>query len=152
MREEKDSLGTFKIPDDAYYGVQTARAVENFPVSGIKADPDFIKASVLIKKTAAKVNAELNALDKKISEAIIKAANEILEGKLLENFVVDIYQAGAGTSHNMNTNEVLANRAIEILGGKRGDYKLVSPNDHVNCAQSTNDFFPTAMRLGALIK
>src|SRR3989338_4007374 len=152
MREEKDSLGTFKIPDDAYYGVQTARAVENFPVSGIKADPDFIKASVLIKKTAAKVNAELNALDKKISEAIIKAANEILEGKLLENFVVDIYQAGAGTSHNMNTNEVLANRAIEILGGKRGDYKLVSPNDHVNCAQSTNDFFPTAIRLGALIK
>lgn len=152
MREEKDSMGVFQLPDDVYYGVQTARAVENFPISGIKADPDFIKASVYIKKAAAKVNAELGQLDKKISEAIIKAADEVLDGKLINNFVVDVYQAGAGTSHNMNTNEVLANRAIEILGGKKGDYKIVNPNDHVNCAQSTNDFFPTAMRIASLLK
>ena len=152
MRQEKDSMGVFDIPDDVYYGVQTARAIENFPISGIKSDPDFIKASVYIKKAAAKVNAELNQLDKKLSETIIKAADEVLSGKLIEHFVVDIYQAGAGTSHNMNVNEVLANRGIEILGGKKGDYKLLSPNDHVNCAQSTNDFFPTAMRLAALIK
>lgn len=152
MREEKDSLGTFNLPDEVYYGVQTARAIENFPISGLKADPDFIKASVLIKKAAAKVNAELKQLDEKISKAIIKASDEILKGHLYENFMVDIYQAGAGTSHNMNTNEIIANRAIEILGGKKGDYKLVSPNDHVNCAQSTNDFFPTTMRVAALIK
>src|SRR3989338_5369006 len=152
MRQEKDSMGVFDISDEVYYGVQTARAIENFPISGIKADPDFIKASVCIKRAAAKVNADLNQLDKKLSEAIIKASDEVLSGKLSENFVVDVYQAGAGTSHNMNTNEVLANRAIEILGGKKGDYKIVSPNDHVNCAQSTNDFFPTAMRIAALIK
>ena len=152
MREEKDSMGVFKLADEVYYGVQTARAIENFPISGLKADIDFIRASVFIKKAAAKVNAELGQLDKKISETIIKAADEVLSGKLIDNFVVDVYQAGAGTSHNMNTNEVLANRAIEILGGKKGDYKIVSPNDHVNCAQSTNDFFPTAMRLAALIK
>ena len=152
MRQEKDSMGVFNLPDDVYYGVQTARAIENFPISGIKADLDFIKASVLIKKAASKVNSELGQLDKKISDAILKAADEVLAGKLIENFVVDVYQAGAGTSHNMNTNEVLANRAIEILSGKKGDYKTVSPNDHVNCAQSTNDFFPTAMRLAALLK
>lgn len=152
MRQEKDSLGTFEIPEEAYYGVQTARALSNFPISGIKADLDFIKASVYIKKAAAKVNCDLGGLDKKISDAVIQAADEVLGGKLIDNFVVDVYQAGAGTSHNMNTNEVLANRGIEILGGKRGDYKLVSPNDHVNYAQSTNDFFPTAMRLSVLIK
>ena len=152
MREEKDSMGTFNIPDDVYYGVQTARALENFPISGIKADPDFIRASVLIKKAAAKVNGELGQIDKKISGVIINACDEILSGKLLDNFVVDIYQAGAGTSHNMNTNEVIANRAIEMLDGKKGDYKIISPNDHVNCAQSTNDFFPTAMRISSLIK
>ena len=152
MREEKDSLGTFNIPDNAYYGVQTARALDNFPISGLKADADFIKASVYIKKAAAKVNSELKQIDKKVADAIIKAADEVLSSKLREHFVVDIYQAGAGTSHNMNTNEVLANRAIEILGGKKGDYKLVSPNDHVNCAQSTNDFFPTSMRVAALLK
>lgn len=152
MRQEKDSLGIFEIPDNVYYGVQTARALENFPISGIKADLDFIKSSVYIKKAAAKVNFDLGQIDKKLSEAIIKAADEVLGGKLIDNFVVDVYQAGAGTSHNMNTNEVLANRAIEILGGKKGDYKIVSPNDHVNCAQSTNDFFPTSMRIAALIK
>lgn len=152
MREEKDSLGTFSIPDDVYYGVQTARALENFPISGLTADPDFIRASVLLKKAAAIVNGELEQIEKKVSNAIVKAADEILKGGLFDNFVVDIYQAGAGTSHNMNTNEVIANRAIEILGGKKGDYKLVSPNDHVNCAQSTNDFYPTAMRVAALMK
>ncbi len=152
MRQEKDSMGVFDIPDNVYYGVQTARAIDNFPISDIKADLDFIKASILIKKAAAKVNTELGQLDGKISDAIIKASDELLSGKLLDNFVVDVYQAGAGTSHNMNTNEVIANRAIEILGGKKGDYQLVSPNDHVNCAQSTNDFFPTAMRLAALLK
>src|SRR3989338_1246863 len=152
MRQEKDSMGVFDISDEVYYGVQTARAIENFPISGIKADPDFIKASVCIKRAAAKVNADLNQLDKKLSEAIIKASDEVLSGKLLENFVVDVYQAGAGTSHNMNTNEVLANRAIEIVGSKRGDYSLVSPNDHVNCAQSTNDFIPTAIRVAVLLK
>lgn len=152
MRKEKDSMGEFELPDSAYYGVQTARALQNFPISGTKPDLDFIKASVFIKKAASKVNAELGQLDKKISDAIIKAADEILAGKLLDSFVVDVYQAGAGTSHNMNTNEVLANRAIEILGGRRGDYKVVSPNDHVNCAQSTNDFIPTAIRIAALIK
>ena len=152
MREEKDSIGTFKLPDDVYYGIQTRRALDNFPISGIRADIDFIKSSVLIKKAAAKVNAELGQIDKKISDAIIKACDEVLSGKYVDNFVVDIYQAGAGTSHNMNTNEVIANRAIEISGGQKGDYKLVSPNDHVNCAQSTNDFFPTAIRISALIK
>lgn len=152
MRKEKDSIGEVDLPDSAYYGAQTARAVENFQISGIRQDEDFIKASVLIKKAASKVNCELGTLDKRISEAIIKASDELLSGELLDNFVVDVYQAGAGTSHNMNVNEVLANRAIEILGGKRGDYSIVSPNDHVNCAQSTNDFFPTAMRIAALIK
>ena len=152
MRKEKDSMGELELPDNAYYGVQTARALENFPISGMKADLDFIKASILIKKAAAIVNANLGCLDKKVSDAIVKAADEVLSGKLIDNFVVDVYQAGAGTSHNMNVNEVLANRAIEILGGKRGDYKIVSPNDHVNCAQSTNDFIPTAMRIAALIK
>lgn len=152
MRKEKDSMGEFELDDNAYYGVQTARALQNFPISGIKPDPDFIKASVLIKKAAAKVNTELGKLDKKISDAIIQACDEVLAGKLIDNFVVDVYQAGAGTSHNMNTNEVLANRAIEIIGGKRGDYKVVSPNDHVNHAQSTNDFIPTAMRIAGLMK
>lgn len=152
MRKEKDSLGILDLPDKVYYGVQTARALQNFPISGIKADPDLIKASVLIKKAASIVNGKHNRIDKKIQEAIVSVCDEILSGKLLDSFVVDIYQAGAGTSHNMNTNEVIANRAIEILGGERGDYKLVSPNDHVNYSQSTNDFFPTAMRIAALIK
>ncbi len=150
MRIEKDSLGTKEIPDDVYYGVQTYRAVENFPISGIHAHPVFIKATVQIKKAAAKVNLQLGLLDKEKSEAIVKAANEILSGKLQDQFVVDIYQAGAGTSHNMNTNEVLANRAIELLGGKKGHYKLCHPNDHVNMAQSTNDVIPTAIRLSSL--
>lgn len=150
-RIEKDSLGTIEIPYEAYYGVQTQRAVQNFPVSGWKAHPVMVDAYVYIKKAAAITNAELGLLDKKVAGAIIKAADEVLSGKHREHFVVDVYQAGAGTSHNMNTNEVLANRGIEILGGKRGDYKIINPNDHVNMAQSTNDTFPTAMRLASLI-
>ncbi len=150
-RIEKDSLGEIEIPYDAYYGVQTQRAVHNFPVSGWKAHPVMVDAYVYIKKAAAITNSELGLLDKKKAAAIIKAADEVLSGKHRDHFVVDVYQAGAGTSHNMNTNEVLANRAIEILGGKRGDYKVVNPNDHVNMAQSTNDTFPTAMRLASLV-
>ncbi|MEO8513369.1 MAG: aspartate ammonia-lyase [Ignavibacteria bacterium] len=150
-RIEKDSLGEINIPHSAYYGVQTQRAVLNFPVSGWKAHPVMVEAFVYIKKAAAITNAELGLLNKKIAGAIVKAADEILSGKHREHFVVDVYQAGAGTSHNMNTNEVLANRGIEILGGKRGDYKIINPNDHVNMAQSTNDTFPTAMRLASLV-
>lgn len=150
-RIEKDSLGEVEIPSEAYYGVQTMRAVHNFPVSGWKAHPVMVDAYVYIKKAAAITNSALKLLDQKKANAIIKAANEVLKGKHRDHFVVDVYQAGAGTSHNMNTNEVLANRAIEILGGKRGDYKVISPNDHVNMAQSTNDTFPTAMRLASLL-
>ncbi|HJY64173.1 MAG TPA: aspartate ammonia-lyase [Ignavibacteria bacterium] len=150
-RIEKDSLGEVEIPAEAYYGVQTMRAVHNFPVSGWKAHPVMVDSYVYIKKAAAMTNSALGILDKKIAGAIVKAADEVLSGKHREHFVVDVYQAGAGTSHNMNTNEVLANRAIELLGGVRGDHKVVSPNDHVNMAQSTNDTFPTAMRLASLL-
>lgn len=150
-RLEKDSLGQVKVPENAYYGAQTERAVENFPISGLKINSLFIDSYAQIKKAAALINSELGVLDKTISRAIAKAADEILSGKLKEHFVVDIFQAGAGTSFNMNTNEVLANRAIEILGGKKGDYNKVSPNDHVNMAQSTNDTFPTAMRISSLL-
>ncbi len=151
-RVEKDSLGDRHIPKDAYYGVQTHRALENFPISGLKPKPSYVDATIQIKRAAAIVNKELGLLDAKISDAIVKAADEILSGNLRDWFVVDVYQAGAGTSHNMNCNEVLANRAIEILGGQRGDYKIVSPNDHVNMAQSTNDVCPTAIRIGAVME
>jgi len=151
-RQEKDSMGEVELPESVYYGVQTQRALNNFPISGITADPDFINASVLIKKAAATVNAELGEIDQNISRLILQACDEVLSGQLRDNFVVDVYQSGAGTSHNMNINEVLANRAIELLGGKKGDYQLISPNDHVNCAQSTNDHIPTAMRIACLIK
>ncbi len=152
MRIEKDSLGERSIPADAYYGVQTHRAIENFPISGLLPKPSYVDATVQIKKAAAKVNKELGLLDAKKADAIVQAADEILSGKLREWFVVDVYQAGAGTSHNMNANEVIANRAIEILGGKKGDYSRVHPNDHVNMAQSTNDVCPTAIRIGALLE
>jgi aspartate ammonia-lyase len=150
MRKEKDSLGELEIPDEAYYGVQTQRAVVNFPVSGIRAHAAMIRATVMIKKSAARVNMDLERLDKKIGDAVIQASDEILSGNLKEHFVVDVFQAGAGTSHNMNTNEVIANRGIEILGGKRGNYSMIHPNDHVNMSQSTNDVIPTAIRLAAL--
>lgn len=150
FRIEKDALGEKKVSECAYYGVQTERAIENFPISGIKAKPAFIRATVQIKKAAAKVHKDLRLLDSKIADAIVQAADEILAGKFMDQFKVDIYQAGAGTSHNMNTNEVLANRANEILGGKRGEYKPIHPNDHVNMAQSTNDVIPTAIRIATL--
>ena len=150
-RKEKDSLGTISIPQNAYYGVQTRRAVENFSISGLKLHSVFIDSYVFIKKAAAQANMQLGILNRKKGNAIVRASDEILKGKLKEHFVVDVFQAGAGTSQNMNTNEVIANRAIEMLGGKKGDYKLISPNDHVNMAQSTNDTFPTAMRIASLL-
>jgi len=149
-RMERDSLGEKEVPGEAYYGIQTVRALENFPISGIRPHPMFIWATVLIKKAAAEANMNLGELQPSIAKAIMRAADEVLEGGLSDQFVVDVFQAGAGTSHNMNVNEVLANRANELLGGTRGSYNPVHPNDHVNRAQSTNDVFPTAMRLAAI--
>src|SRR3954465_10517623 len=150
-RQERDPLGEFSVPDAAYYGIQTARAVENFPISGLRAHPDLVTATVFIKKAAALANTTLGRLDAGIGNAIAAAADEVLAGALRDQFVVDVYQAGAGTSHNMNANEVLANRASEQLGGARGEYTAVHPNDHVNMGQSTNDVFPTATRLALLL-
>jgi aspartate ammonia-lyase len=150
-RREVDPLGERLIPKDAYFGIQTLRATENFPVSGLKAPIQIIKAYVFIKKAAAAANMQVGWLDQKIGKAIIAACDEVLDGKLVDQFVVDVFQAGAGTSFNMNTNEVLANRALEILGKSKGDYKSVSPNDHVNMAQSTNDTYPTALHVSVLM-
>ena len=146
-RIERDPLGVFEVPAEAYYGVQTARARANFPISGLTAPDSLVRATVLVKRAAADANRALGRLDTHLAAAIVAAADEILDGALREQFVVDVYQAGAGTSHNMNTNEVLANRAAEILGGERGTYTTVHPNDHVNMGQSTNDVFPTAARM-----
>lgn len=151
MRVEVDSLGEKQVPKDAYYGIQTLRAVENFPVSGLKVPTVFIYAYVIVKKAAAVANMNVGWLDKKIGDATVKACDEVLAGKLLDQFVVDVFQAGAGTSFNMNVNEVLANRVLELLGKERGNYKVVSPNDHVNMSQSTNDTFPTALHVAALL-
>jgi aspartate ammonia-lyase len=151
MRVERDPLGELSVPDDAYYGVQTLRAVENFPISGLRAPASLVTATVLIKQACARANTWLDRLDRSIADAIVRAADEILAGKLRDQFVVDVYQAGAGTSHNMNTNEVLANRAGEILGEPKGTYLKVHPNDHVNMGQSTNDVFPTATRVSILL-
>ena len=151
FRTELDPLGEHEVPADAYYGIQTARAIDNFRISDLRAPSDLIVATVLIKRAAAEANEALGRLDKRVAAAIIQAADEIRGGGLRDQFVVDVYQAGAGTSHNMNANEVLANRAAEILGGTRGDYTLVHPNDHVNMGQSTNDVFPTATRVALLI-
>jgi len=150
-RREKDFLGELDVPADAYFGVQTWRAVGNFPISGLRASAVFVRACAEIKKAGALVHKELGALDAQVADAIACAADEVIEGKLADQFVVDVFQAGAGTSHHMNVNEVLANRASELLGGARGEYKLVHPNDHVNMGQCTNDVFPTAMRLAALM-
>ena len=147
---EKDPLGELAVPSDALYGVQTLRAVQNFPISGLKPLPAFVDAVVRIKRAAAITHRETGRLEPRLADAITKAADEILSGQHRDQFVVDPYQAGAGTSHNMNVNEVLANRANELLGGGRGEYKPVHPNDHVNMAQSTNDVIPTAIRLGAV--
>ena len=147
MRTEKDSLGVKTLDDNVYYGIQTQRAIENFPVSGIQAHPAFIHAYLMVKKAAAIVNMDVGQLDKEKGKAIIQAADEGLTGKYDDQFLVDVFQAGAGTSFNMNVNEVLANRALEILGGKKGDYTFLSPNDHVNMSQSSNDTFPTATHI-----
>jgi fumarate hydratase class II len=150
FRVERDPLGEVRVPAGAYYGAQTQRAVDNFPISGLTAFPELVTATILIKKAAAETNRSLGRLPKSIAGAIVQACDAILRGDLRDQFVVDVYQAGAGTSHNMNANEVLANRAAEILGAKRGDSERVHPNDHVNMGQSTNDVFPTATRLAVL--
>jgi aspartate ammonia-lyase len=150
FRTEKDPLGELQVPADALYGVQTLRAVQNFPISGMRPLPAFVDATVRIKRAAAVTHKQTGRLEANLADAIIKAADEVLAGDHREHFVVDPYQAGAGTSHNMNINEVLANRANEILGSTRGSYKPVHPNDHVNMAQSTNDVIPTAIRLASV--
>jgi len=151
IRIERDTLGAVEVPKDAYYGAHTARAIKNFPISGLKPHRVYIESIVVIKKAAALVNSKLKLLDSKISNAIVKACNEILAGKFDDWFVVDPYQAGAGTSLNMNVNEVIANRANELLGAPLGSYKFVHPNDHINMSQSTNDVIPAAIRIAALV-
>lgn len=150
-RIEKDSMGERSLPSSAYYGIQTLRATENFAISGIRPLPTYVDACVLIKKATAITNGELGCIAKDLQRAIVQAADEVLLGQLRDQFVVDVYQAGAGTSHHMNINEVLANRALEILGDEKGNYQRVSPNDHVNYGQSTNDVIPTAIRVGGLL-
>lgn len=149
-RTEKDSIGTKEVPEDVYYGVQSLRAAENFRITGLSMHPEVINSLAQIKKAAAITNCEVGLLDKKIAEAIVQACDEITAGKLHDEFIVDPIQGGAGTSINMNANEVIANRAIEILGGEKGDYSIVHPNDHVNCGQSTNDVIPTAGKITSL--
>src|SRR5688572_18794452 len=149
-RIERDPLGEKAVPASALYGIQTLRAAENFPISGLRPLPAFVDAVVWIKRSAALTHRETGRLEPRLADAIVRAADEVLTGQHRDQFIVDVYQAGAGTSHNMNVNEVLANRANEILGSSRGSYSPVHPNDHVNMAQSTNDVIPTAMRLATL--
>src|SRR5881396_2486579 len=149
-RVERDPLGELPVPAEALYGVQTERARHNFPISHLAPLAPFVDAVIWIKKAAALTHRETGRLEARLADAIVRAADEVLGGAHRDHFVVDPYQAGAGTSHNMNVNEVLANRANEILGGKRGEYKPVHPNDHVNMAQSTNDTIPTNIRLSCL--
>ena len=149
-RIERDPLGEKAVPASALYGIQTLRAAENFPVSGLRPLPAFVDAVIWIKRSAALVHKQTGRLEARLADAIVRAADEVLGGQHRDQFIVDVYQAGAGTSHNMNCNEVLANRANEILGAARGTYEPVHPNDHVNMAQSTNDVIPTAMRLATL--
>lgn len=150
VRVEFDSIGEKEIPVNAYYGVQTLRAAENFYITGLTMHPEIIKSIAQIKKAAAITNFEVGRLDKRRADAIVKACDEIIAGKLYDQFIVDPIQGGAGTSLNMNANEVIANRAIEILGGRKGEYSLINPNDHVNYGQSTNDVFPSCGRITAL--
>ena len=150
FRVEKDSIGTKDVPENVYYGVQSLRAAENFHITGLNMHPEIINSLAYIKKAAAITNCEAGLLDKRRTQAIVQACDEILVGKFREDFIVDPIQGGAGTSLNMNANEVIANRAIEILGGKKGDYSVVNPNDHVNCGQSTNDVIPTAGKMTSL--
>jgi aspartate ammonia-lyase len=150
MRKETDALGEMLVPEEAYYGIQTVRAVDNFPISGLTAHASLVDSIVFIKKAAAITNHELGSLEEKKKNTIVKACDQILSGGLRDQFIVDVFQMGAGTSFHMNCNEVIANRAEEILGGQKGKYHLIHPNDHVNMGQSTNDVFPTSMRLAAL--
>ncbi|MGL5270380.1 MAG: aspartate ammonia-lyase [Selenomonadaceae bacterium] len=147
MRKEHDFLGEMEVPDDVYYGVQTLRARENFNITGEKLDPDFIKAMAIVKKAAAMANMATGRLEEKIGQALVAAADEVIAGKWVEHFPVDPIQGGAGTSVNMNTNEVLCNRALEIIGEEKGRYDIISPNNHANMAQSTNDAFPTGIKV-----
>ncbi|MFO1442545.1 aspartate ammonia-lyase [Bacillus sp. Bva_UNVM-123] len=150
FRIEKDSLGEKEVPLEAYYGIQTLRAIENFPITGYRIEEGLIKALGIVKKCSALANEEIGELNSEIAKVIIEASEEVIEGKLSEQFIIDPIQGGAGTSINMNANEVIANRALELLGEKKGTYSIISPNTHVNMAQSTNDAFPTAMHLSAL--
>lgn len=149
-RSEHDSVGERSVPKDVYYGVQSLRAAENFPITGLAVHPEQINSIAEIKKASAITNLEIGLLDKRVADAIVRACDEIAAGRLHEAFIVDPIQGGAGTSLNMNANEVIANRAIELLGGEKGDYALVNPNDHVNYGQSTNDVFPSAGKLAVL--
>ena len=149
-RIERDSIGAKDVPKDVYYGVQSLRAAENFHITGLNMHPEIINSLAYIKKAAAITNCEVGMLEKRKAQAIVQACDEILAGKFREDFIVDPIQGGAGTSLNMNANEVIANRAIEILGGKKGDYTIVNPNDDVNCGQSTNDVIPTAGKMTSL--
>lgn len=152
MRQERDSLGTLELPNEVYYGIQTLRAVENYPISGITIHPAFIRAYASLKKACLLANVATGAFTEEDKiHAIAKACDEVIEGKLDDQFVIDVFQAGAGTSTNMNFNEVIANRALELIGAERGNYSVISPNDHVNMSQSTNDTYPTAMRIAVTI-
>src|SRR6267378_32615 len=149
-RTERDSMGEVQVPGNALYGAQTQRAAENFPISNLRFPREFIRALGLIKLSAARANMDLGLLEKKIGDAIVKASQEVIDGKLDEHFVLDIFQTGSGTSTNMNANEVISNRAIQILGGVVGSKKPVHPNDHVNMGQSSNDVIPTAIHVAAM--
>ena len=151
-RTEHDSLGEREIPNTAYYGVQTVRALENFAISGVplRNFAHFVNALAYVKKAAAQANSDLKVMDRKIGDAIVQACDEVLVGKLHDQFVVDMMQGGAGTSTNMNANEVIANRGLELMGHAKGEYKHLHPNDHVNCSQSTNDAYPTAVTLAII--
>src|SRR3989337_977099 len=150
-RIEKDSMGEMTVPASAYWGASTQRAVENFPISGYRFGRRFIRAMGLIKQAAAKVNRDLGKLDPKLADMIITAAQQVIDGKVDDHFVLDIFQTGSGTSTNMNANEVISNRANEILGVKKGEKRLIHPNDHVNICQSSNDVYPTAIHVSALM-
>lgn len=151
FRIEKDFLGEVQVPAQVYYGIFTSRALQNFPISGIRANPKFIKSLALIKSACATANLKLNLLDRSLAEAVIQAAGEVAVGKFQDQFIPDVFQAGAGTPFNMNMNEVLSNRANELLGKPLGSYFPIHPNNHVNMAQSSNDVIPTALRITSLI-
>lgn len=150
VRVERDSLGEMKVPDSAYYGIETLRAIKNYPISGLRFHPAFVWATAAIKKAAAQANMKRGTLALKIGKAIVRASEEVMDGKFPDQFCVDVFQSGAGVSQHMNTNEVIANRTLEILGKKKGDYRTVHPHDHVNMGQSTNDVMPAALRIAVI--